>query len=260
MITDDFPSRFNGRGRSRVKSPRLRPVVSLDMLGSTAASMESRPLRGERVVLMKLSLVVAQGVHEGKVIPVNGDQFSIGRDPKCHLRPSSPAISKNHCAFAIRDGKVFLRDTGSTNGTFVNDEKVESEREVKAGDRVKAGPLEFLIRVDSEAAKPNSILPTAPSVSAMKLPEASAETAALVNAMSNSDTVTHDAEALAAMLLSEDSASPDDPSLGATMMEIPSMDSAQSKEAGAKPKAADNPNTSKAAADILAKYIRRPRA
>ena len=106
---------------------------------------------------MKLSLVVAQGVHTGKTIPVAPPDFVIGRDPQCQLRPASPAISKQHCAISIRDGKVFVRDCGSTNGTFLNGEQIAGEREAKAGDRLRVGPLEFDIQIEagaSVAAKP----------------------------------------------------------------------------------------------------------
>ncbi|HEY3789102.1 MAG TPA: FHA domain-containing protein, partial [Urbifossiella sp.] len=65
---------------------------------------------------MKVSLVVATGAHQGKVVPIVGTQFLIGRDPQCQLRPASQAVSKQHCAVILRDGKVYLKDFGSTNG------------------------------------------------------------------------------------------------------------------------------------------------
>src|SRR5947208_13548005 len=110
---------------------------------------------------MKLSLVVAQGVHTGKVIPITLPQFVIGRDPQCQLRPASPAISKRHCAVLVRGGKVFVQDFGSTNGTFVNDEPVKGEVEVKDGDRFKAGPLEFTISLQTTAAAKPAAKPAA---------------------------------------------------------------------------------------------------
>src|SRR6516225_8604807 len=97
---------------------------------------------------MKLSLVVAQGVHQGKVIPIPVAQFLIGRDEGCQLRPASQAISKRHCAILARGGKVFVRDFGSTNGTFVNDAQVTGEQEIKDGDQLKIGPLEFKVKID----------------------------------------------------------------------------------------------------------------
>src|SRR5688572_26890531 len=96
---------------------------------------------------MKVSLVVSQGVHQGKVIPIPASEFLIGREEGCQLRPSSPAISKKHCAIINRGGKIFVKDFGSTNGTFVNDEPITGEVEVKKDDKVRVGPLEFVLKV-----------------------------------------------------------------------------------------------------------------
>ena len=87
---------------------------------------------------MKVTLVVASGVHEGKVIQLTSPQFLIGRDAQCHLRPASQAISKRHCGLFVRDGKVYVKDLGSTNGTTVNGNKVDSTF-LNEGDRVQLG-------------------------------------------------------------------------------------------------------------------------
>src|SRR5438132_701438 len=101
---------------------------------------------------MKLSLqVLTAGKWEGKVIPVTLAQFVIGRDPQCHLRPASPVISKRHCAIVRRQAKVFLRDFGSTNGTFVNGQQVKGETELKHEDHVKVGPIEFKVQCELPA-------------------------------------------------------------------------------------------------------------
>ncbi|HMP02041.1 MAG TPA: FHA domain-containing protein [Gemmatales bacterium] len=96
---------------------------------------------------MKLSLVVAQGNPPGKEIPIRLPQFLIGRDPDCHLRPASPLVSKRHCALLVREGRAFVRDFNSTNGTFVNQEPVKGEREIQDGDELKMGPLLFKIKL-----------------------------------------------------------------------------------------------------------------
>jgi pSer/pThr/pTyr-binding forkhead associated (FHA) protein len=102
---------------------------------------------------MKVSLLVlTSGKQEGKLLPLNLAQFVIGRDPQCQLRPASPLISKRHCAILQRDGKAFLRDFDSTNGTFVNGQKVVGEVELKQDDRVKVGPIEFCIRLEGTPA------------------------------------------------------------------------------------------------------------
>jgi pSer/pThr/pTyr-binding forkhead associated (FHA) protein len=105
---------------------------------------------------MKVSLVVASGAHQGKVIPLTGPQFLIGRDPQCHLRPASQAISKKHCGVLVRDGKVYVKDFGSTNGTTVNEALIkDTEVAVPDGTSLKLGPLDFLIRIELRAPMPD---------------------------------------------------------------------------------------------------------
>jgi predicted component of type VI protein secretion system len=118
---------------------------------------------------MRVSLVVATGAHEGKVIALTGPQFLIGRDQQCHLRPASPAISKLHCAVTVRDGRVYVQDFGSTNGTQVNDQVVQgAEVAVEDGASLRVGPLEFRVRVERAAARPDGTpLPSPESAAAM---------------------------------------------------------------------------------------------
>src|SRR5262249_47848250 len=105
---------------------------------------------------MKLSLVViTPGRMQGKSIPISLPQFLIGRDPECHLRPTSQLISKRHCAILMKGEQILVRDFESTNGTLVNDEPVKGERQLKNQDRVKVGPLEF--RVEVEVAVPHKV-------------------------------------------------------------------------------------------------------
>jgi len=116
---------------------------------------------------MKLSLVVmTEGKQRGKVLNITLAQFLIGRDPQCHLRPASPMISKRHCAIIQRDGKVFIRDFDSTNGTLVNDQPVKGEIELHHDDQLKVGPLLFAVRLEASAPvnRPTPAPPTKSSV------------------------------------------------------------------------------------------------
>ncbi|HZT81775.1 MAG TPA: FHA domain-containing protein, partial [Gemmataceae bacterium] len=118
---------------------------------------------------MKLSLtVLSAGKMEGKEIPIRLAQFVIGRDPQCHLRPASPVISKRHCALLVRGEKAFVRDFDSTNGTFINGEPIKGEVEVRNGDRLKVGPVEFRINVEASPPvnKPTPAPPTRKPVTA----------------------------------------------------------------------------------------------
>ncbi len=97
---------------------------------------------------MDLKLKVLEGKSAGQEIPVRGKKFFIGRAEDCHLRPGSDLISRHHCVLLIEDGYIGVRDFGSKNGTYINDERVVGERELKAGDRLSVGPLRFEVRVD----------------------------------------------------------------------------------------------------------------
>ncbi len=97
---------------------------------------------------MEVQLKVLVGSSAGQMLKVPGPKFYIGRSEDCQLRPRSDLISRHHCAIIVEGDYVAVRDFGSKNGTYVNDERVTSERELKPGDRLKVGPLEFEVCYD----------------------------------------------------------------------------------------------------------------
>jgi predicted component of type VI protein secretion system len=96
---------------------------------------------------MEVKLVVLGGKQGGKEIPVSGPKFLIGRADDCQLRPQSDLVSRHHCAILLAEGEVTVKDLGSRNGTFVNDERLADGRVLKTGDKVKVGPLEFEVQL-----------------------------------------------------------------------------------------------------------------
>jgi pSer/pThr/pTyr-binding forkhead associated (FHA) protein len=100
---------------------------------------------------MKVTLVVVQGRPEGAEIPIPLPLFLIGRDPQCHLRPASDLVSKLHCALVQRHDQVFVRDLKSTNGSFLNNDRIQGEVAVKDGDLLKIGPLVFAVKIQVPA-------------------------------------------------------------------------------------------------------------
>jgi predicted component of type VI protein secretion system len=139
---------------------------------------------------MKVALVVASGAHQGKTIPVTGAQFLIGRDAQCHLRPASQAISKRHCGILIRDGKVYVKDFGSTNGTTINDQLVkDAEVLVESGASLKIGPLDFTIQIEKTAIHADGTpLPSSNPETAAALAAVTAATGAAPKAPPSRDT------------------------------------------------------------------------
>lgn len=99
---------------------------------------------------MEVKLVVANGKNAGQEIPVTGPKFLIGRADDCQLRPRSDVISRYHCVILVEESFVAVRDFGSKNGTFVNDEQVMGEEELHSNDRIRVGQLEFDVRFSGE--------------------------------------------------------------------------------------------------------------
>jgi EAL domain-containing protein (putative c-di-GMP-specific phosphodiesterase class I) len=78
-------------------------------------------------------------------IPVEPIPFSIGRHSRCHLNLESDGVSRAHAEIAASDGQLWIRDLGSTNGTFLNHGRLDNPAPLKSGDIVHFGSLEFRI-------------------------------------------------------------------------------------------------------------------
>ncbi len=116
---------------------------------------------------MKVQLVVVRGKPEGKVIPLGGPSFKIGRGETCHLRPSSELVSREHAEFTITGDVIQVRDMGSRNGTLVNGKALTSESvQLKDRDLVQVGPLTFAVSIQGVAA--GTAKPLAPVAASAK--------------------------------------------------------------------------------------------
>lgn len=70
------------------------------------------------------------------------------------MRCRSQTVSSHHCEIRVSDDEVVVRDLYSENGTYINDERVDHERHLVAGDRLKVGGLEFEVLIDKTAPLP----------------------------------------------------------------------------------------------------------
>ncbi len=247
---------------------------------------------------MKVNLIVtAAGPNSGRAIPIVGAQFLIGRDPQCHLRPASQAISKVHCAILVRDGKVFAQDYGSTNGTQIDGETFTGERELPDGCALKMGPLEFRVQIVPAERKsdstplPDALKPLSSDAAVKKLAAVVGQPAPVKKPASspgvarpsgtskpsaapapvpikpvagpNADGESSDDIDAAAMLLGmDDGDSATNPHVpdGSTVQEMPAVNADGTPVKKVDPKKKGTPSgaeMSAAANDILRKYIRR---
>jgi pSer/pThr/pTyr-binding forkhead associated (FHA) protein len=96
---------------------------------------------------MEVKLIVASGKLTGKSIPIKPGKFLIGRGEECQLRPQSSMVSRRHCLITVDESSATIEDLGSTNGTYLNDVKLEGRRELHGGDRVRVGMLGFEVQM-----------------------------------------------------------------------------------------------------------------
>ncbi|HSH60152.1 MAG TPA: FHA domain-containing protein [Acidimicrobiales bacterium] len=69
-----------------------------------------------------------------------GQDLTIGRDTRCQISlPEDSTVSQNHARIYRRDGRLWLEDLGSTNGTYVNSNPVSSPVILHKGDRIQLG-------------------------------------------------------------------------------------------------------------------------
>src|SRR6185295_13630012 len=99
---------------------------------------------------MQVDLKVLAGPYEGRVFCfTQPDTFLIGRSNDAHLcLTHDKFFSRNHCLLEITPPHCFLRDLGSTNGTFVNGQRV-SEAFLENGAQIQGGETLLLVEVST---------------------------------------------------------------------------------------------------------------
>lgn len=78
----------------------------------------------------------------------------VGRNPDCSIRLSVDHISRMHARFDLCDGNLTVEDLGSTNGTFVNHERISRAVSISTGDVVHLAGHEFRLMCEPVARKP----------------------------------------------------------------------------------------------------------
>jgi len=84
------------------------------------------------------SLRILSGSLENQEIELTPDPMTVGRSSACNIRIGDAGVSSKHAKIWCEDGKYFVMDMGSTNGTFVNDKDVDRE-ELHDGDVITFG-------------------------------------------------------------------------------------------------------------------------
>jgi MoxR-like ATPase len=92
---------------------------------------------------MAATLEITRGVDLGKRIQLEPGRWLIGRGEDCDIRLQDNSISRHHAVIAGDDGTWSVRDLGSQNGTWLNEQKVTDEVPMQAGGALRLGSVEL---------------------------------------------------------------------------------------------------------------------
>lgn len=102
-----------------------------------------QPLAADKAVPLKLK-VVDPPPRRGRTFEL-GEEVTLGRSPGCAVPLEDDTFTSSvHARVFQRGGELFLEDLGSTNGTFLNDERLtDGPVRIQRGDRLKVGSTIF---------------------------------------------------------------------------------------------------------------------
>jgi FHA domain len=112
-------------------------MYSASTLGTVGAAR-----RAPRLVIER-----APGHEAGMIYDLDGD-LVLGRGERAEIRLEDPFASSRHARVYEQGNIVVIEDLDSTNGTYLNEELLQTPRPLHPGDRVRIGDSEFTFEVD----------------------------------------------------------------------------------------------------------------
>ena len=90
------------------------------------------------------ALVVERGPRAGMSFVLHEGNVTVGRHPESDIFLNDVTVSRHHCRFAVERASLAVEDSGSTNGTYVNDARVD-RADLEPGDEVLVGRFHFVV-------------------------------------------------------------------------------------------------------------------
>jgi pSer/pThr/pTyr-binding forkhead associated (FHA) protein len=110
-------------------------------------------------------LFVFKSNGSAREIPLKPGRYVVGRQEDANLRIPLPAVSRRHAEIVVDDDSLTVRDLGSSNGTYVNGERIQ-EAQIKPGDVLALGDFQLVAQINGvpmEVTPPEQPQTTEPS-------------------------------------------------------------------------------------------------
>jgi pSer/pThr/pTyr-binding forkhead associated (FHA) protein len=105
---------------------------------------------------MRYRLVVPRSEHESaRELSIEQTDFLIGRGADCDLRLSDSTMSRHHCILHTAGDELTVVDLGSSNGTYLNGQRVRSQAAVSDGAEIRVGNWQFVVRLGFPDSSPH---------------------------------------------------------------------------------------------------------
>ena len=85
------------------------------------------------------TLLMQLGPSQGEIAPLSGSEYVIGRDPSCDWVIDDVEVSRRHARLLAQSGGFAIEDLGSTNGTFVNGQRIRTVLPLLPGATIRLG-------------------------------------------------------------------------------------------------------------------------
>jgi hypothetical protein len=112
-------------------------------------------------------LIVRRGPQPNQIYDLNKGIITLGRDITNDIVINDPEVSRHHCRLTQGGGGFTIEDLGSTNGTFINGQRLTGARPLSHGDMVGLGETVTLAYESAAAGAPAS---AGPGVAATTMP------------------------------------------------------------------------------------------
>ena len=127
--------------QSKAGSSSLGQSVASAKPAAAATVIDRKPQAATIIDVPKTgdTLTVQSGSNRGNSYSLPANDVVVGRDPSSYIVVDDGKVSSKHLRLVYNGGEWFALDLGSTNGTYVNGQKLVGQQQIQNGDTIKIG-------------------------------------------------------------------------------------------------------------------------